>query len=101
MKTISVPTAEDLMSQILEPVSKSIQENVVLALEPLIRNQTQSENRVNSQLSDLEAQIAGISRVFSQNRASQHFQCDLCDRTFGNQRNRQNHRRTNHLPNPT
>ena len=98
IKKASVPTTNEVIGHILEAVNASIQENVVVALEPLIKNQTQSERRVNCQFSDLETQIAAISQVLNQNTFNQQFQCDLCRRAFQNHRSLQNHRRTCHQP---
>ena len=101
MKKTPVPTNTELLGPILDAVNSSIQQNVVAALEPVINNQNQSESRVNNQLSVLEAHVATLSQVLNQSRRNQEFKCDLCGRTFQNQRSLQNHTRTDHKPSPT
>ena len=98
VKKTPVPTTKELIGPILDTVNTSIKQSISVALEPVINNQIQSERRVNNLFSDLEAQV---SQVLNQNTTNQQFKCELCRRTFSNQRSLENHIRTNHRPNQT
>ena len=98
------------MQEIIKNQSKDLQERdgkieelekIIATLAPIAARQTQLEEESYFRFGDLESRFRSLHDTVQELKLPKSYPCDICKRTFGNERSFQNHVRSHHQPDAT